>query len=180
MTTLPNCLEAEVTCGKYVKAVSGKLTLSHEKLRFETGNECVFDLPVNAIEKITWHWYSFSGAFEAVVGGKSYFLSFVPRNAGRRSWNSGMIVGRQFRAAMEGREVRAGSTWGVKSLNAFMFLGQVFMLLVALVFCLMEAFDDGKATLTHRIIWGFIPGVLVLVYLVGYIILTIQESRKKS
>jgi len=171
-------LEADVNCGKYFKAISGKLTLSHETLRLDTGSGCVFNSRVTDIQKIVWHWYSFSGAFEVWIGGTSYFLSFVPRNAGRGSWNRGMTEGRRFRAALEGRDATQESSWGLKIMNAFMMLAQVFMMLVSLLFYLMAAFSDESSKQTRQIFQFYIPGGLVLLLLVSYLILKYKERRK--
>ena len=68
---------------------------------FETDGESSFDVALGSIQKIVWHWYSFSAAFEATIAGKNYFLSFIPRRAGFGEWYHGLRTGRRWRAAMK-------------------------------------------------------------------------------
>ena len=107
-STASQGITASVECGKGFKALRGELSLSGGQLRFQTQDACVFEVAVTSIEKIVWHWYSFGGAFEATIRGKSYFLSFVPRRAGLGSWYAGLTTGRQWRAALEGRPAPTG------------------------------------------------------------------------
>jgi len=94
-------LTAVVECGKYFRADRGILTLGDDRLRFETDGESSFDVPLGSIQKIVWHWYSFSAAFEATIAGKNYFLSFIPRGAGFGDWYHGLRTGHRWRAAMK-------------------------------------------------------------------------------
>src|SRR5208337_1185400 len=100
-------LTAPVECGKYFKADRGTLTLSSGNLRFDSDGRCVFEVPLVSIQKIVWHWYSFSAAFEATIAGQNYFLSFIPRAAGFNDWWTGLVTGRRWRAAMEGKPAPA-------------------------------------------------------------------------
>ena len=70
-------LTAKATCGKYLKLDFGTITMAGGELSFEAAGRRVFDIPLSAIEKIVWHWYSFSGAFEFTTAGQNYFISFM-------------------------------------------------------------------------------------------------------
>ena len=83
-------LTAPVECGKYFKADRGTLTLEGGQLKFEAGGLVRFDVALSSIQRIVWHWYSLSGAFEATIAGQSYFLSFVPRRASLSDWYTGL------------------------------------------------------------------------------------------
>jgi hypothetical protein len=96
-------LTASVECGKYFKFDRGTLTLADRQLRLEIDGRCQFDVSLSSIQKIVWHWYSFSGALEVTIAGQSYFLSFVPRSSALSAWYNGLSTGRRWRAALEGR-----------------------------------------------------------------------------
>ena len=95
-------LTAPVECGKFFKADRGTLTFNDGQLRFEADGRVLLDVPLTSAERIIWHWYSLSAAFEITTGGQSYFLSFIPRAATLGTWYNGLVVGRRWRAAMEG------------------------------------------------------------------------------
>lgn len=168
-------LQADVTCGKYVKAEMGGLTLSDGCLRFQGRNGTFFETAVSRIEKITWHWYSFSGAFEALIGGKSYFLSFVPRQAGMRSWSAGLTTGRQWRAALEGRPATTHRPVFVIIFNGFLTLFRILCSLFACLYFLISALDATKST-SDRVLWGALPCLLLFAYFVLSIIQAFQKD----
>lgn len=148
-------MSADVECGKFFKAERGTLSLSGGRLRFESGERCVFDVPLSGIDKIVWHWYSFSAAFEARIGSESYFLSFVPRSSGLNAWYGGLTTGRQWRAALEGRPVPARGPLVARLFLVLMgvviaFLGGCFFLLT-----LSVAVDETQ-TSTDRILCGVV------------------------
>ena len=118
-------LTASVECGKYIKAERGTLTFADGQLRFETAGRTLFDVPLSSAQKIIWHWYSLGGGFEAIIGGQSYFLSFVPRGSGLGVWYAGLSTGRRWRATMEGRPAPAGPPLAAR---LFMVFFQIIML----------------------------------------------------
>jgi len=171
-----NLLQTEVTCGKYVKAETGTLRLSEGRVRFDTAEGCVFDTPVAAIEKIVWHWYSFSGALEAFIGGKSYFLSFVPRNAQLGSWSAGLATGRQWRAALEGRTLPVGKPLFLRAFLGMLWIFRLLCLLYALVYTLSVATDTARDTF-DRIVWGGILSALLSVYIILMIVMAVRSPK---
>ena len=153
-------LTARVTCGKYFKADTGTLSLFGGRLSFEANGTRVFDASVASIEKITWHWFSFSGAFEAKIAGVSYFLSFVPRNSGLSSWHDGLTIGRQWRAALEGRPMPEGSPLGAR---IFLWVANVFLFFFMICFLILAlgAAVDAQST-SERILSGVFAGLVSL------------------
>ncbi len=171
----PPELSAQVECGKGFKADTGTLTLSGGQLRFSTAQGVAFDLPLAAIDKIVWHWYSFSAAFEATVAGKSYFLSFMPRGAGASTRFEALATARSWRAAIEGRALPTGPSLPFKILMlAFWFL-RLFLMTFSLLFALMTA-TDSSAGNSYRILGG-IMALLLVIYIVLFIILGVQSFR---
>jgi hypothetical protein len=164
----PPDLSATVECGKGFKALAGTLTLSNGSLRFETKDECVFDVPPASIERIVWHWYSFSGAFEATIHQKNYFLSFVPRGASLGAWYAGLTTGRQWRAALEGRCAPTGGPLIARIFLAVYWLLRLLILGVFLILALANMVDPSQAK-GERIFFG-IGFVIVAIYLVLMII----------
>ena len=167
-------LHSNATCGKFLKAETGELSLSHGRLRFVALGKSVFDTSFKAIEKITWHWYSFSGAFEATIEGTNYFLSFVPRNAQLGgSWSSGLRTGRQWRAAFEGRTIPTHGPWLAR---VFLVLAQVVMFFFLGCFAILafsHAIEDQR-TNYDAIFFGWLPalvclGQMVLMVIQGFI-----------
>ena len=146
-------LATRVSCGKYLKADIGTLSLSAGRLSFETDGTRLFDVSLESIEKITWHWYSFSGAFEARIAGVNYFLSFVPRNSGLSSWHDGLTIGRQWRAALEGRPMPKGPPLGARIFLLAINLVLVFFLICFLILTLGTAVDPHQTT-GERILSG--------------------------
>ena len=52
------------------------------RLAFSTGNETLFNVPLDAVTGIKFPWYYFGGGVKFTVDGKKYRLSFVrPNNA---------------------------------------------------------------------------------------------------
>ena len=168
-------LSAQVECGRDFKAENGTLTLSQGQLRFDTQNGVAFDLPVTAIGKIVWHWYSFSAAFEATIDGKSYFLSFMPRRPSLAAWFEGMATGRKWRAVLEGRPLFTVASIYFKILMLAFWLARLLLMAVSLLFALTTA-TDSATELPYRILAGFMA-VLLVGYLVLFIILGVQSLR---
>ncbi len=146
-------LTSGVTCGKYLKADTGTLSLSAGRLTFETNGTRLFDVSVESIEKITWHWYSFSGAFEARIAGVSYFLSFMPRNSDLSSWRDGLTIGRQWRAALEGRPIPTRSPLGLRIFLVLFNLIVAFFAICFLILTFGAAVDPLQST-SVRILGG--------------------------
>jgi hypothetical protein len=165
-------LEAAVSCGKWVRADRGTLYLRKARLRFQTGERCVFDVTVSGIEKITWHWYSFGAAFEATIGGTSYFLSFMPRYAGLGDWNAALAAGRRWRAALEGRPLPTGAPIFARVFSGVTQLLWLFFLGCALLLGLELATDE-SASIGYRI--G--AGVMLLAVLIQFCALLWQAVR---
>src|SRR5213080_1826954 len=97
---------AYIWCGKWFLPKSGVLTLDGRRLSFKIGEEVEFDVSLDELENLTWHWYSFSAAFETAVHGKSYFLSFLGPGNTISTWWQGIERGRRWRAAMNARMAR--------------------------------------------------------------------------
>jgi hypothetical protein len=169
--TPPN-LSAAVECGKGFKALRGTLSLSNGSLRFQTRDECVFDVSPASIEKIVWHWYSFSGAFEATIHQKNYFLSFVPRGASLGAWYAGLSTGRQWRAALEGRPAPTGGPLIARIFLAVYWLLRILILGVFLILALANMVDPSQAK-GQRIFFG-VGFVLVAIY---WVLMIIQGVR---
>src|SRR5258708_6992535 len=93
-------MESNISCGKGLSPTRGVLTLTGDRLVLNLRGEQEFDVYVRDIEWMVWHWYSFSGAFEAKVLGKKYFVSFVPTGATLRPWSRGMATGRAWRVEL--------------------------------------------------------------------------------
>jgi len=165
-------LSAAVECGKGFKALRGTLSLSNGSLRFQTKDECVFDLPTASIEKIVWHWYSFSGAFEATIHGKSYFLSFVPRGASLGAWYAGLTTGRHWRAALEGRRAPTGGPLIARIFLGLYWLLRLLFLGVFLILALGIMADPAQSK-GQKIFFG-IGFALVAVY---FVLMLIQGVR---
>ena len=167
-------LEADATCGKFFKAETGKLSLAGGRLQFLAGGKTVFDTPFVAIEKIIWHWYSFSGAFEVDIDGKSYFLSFVPRHAKLGgSWNSGLQVGRQWRAAFEDRPVPADRHLFAGLFQALIRVVMFFFLGCFAILAFSRAIEDHRS-IYDSILFGWTPALLciaqmIMILMQGYI-----------
>jgi hypothetical protein len=89
--------------GKWFMPKVGKLTLEGQRLSFQVGEQLEFDVPLEELQELTWHWYSFSAAFETTVRGKPYFLSFLGPGNTLGSWWRGLQRGRQWRAEMTAR-----------------------------------------------------------------------------
>ena len=167
-------LHATATCGKFFKAETGELSLSHGRLRFVVLGTAVFDTSFKAIEKITWHWYSFSGAFEATIEGTNYFLSFVPRNAQLGgSWSSGLRTGRQWRAAFEGRTIPISGPIMARIFLVLMRVVVFFLLGCFAIITFSQAIDPHRSNY-DAIMFGWLPalvciGQLVLMVIQGFI-----------
>ena len=155
-------LHANVTSGKFLKAEMGELSLSQGCLQFSVLGKTVFNTPLESIEKITWHWYSFSGAFEATINGARYFISFVPRQASLGgSWISGLRTGRQWRAAFEGRPIPTHGPWLAR---IFLVLTQLLMFFFLGCFAILgfgHAIED-HLTKYDAIFFGWLPGLVCL------------------
>jgi hypothetical protein len=155
-----------VECGKYLKAERGTLTLADGQLRFETGGRALFDIPLSSIEKIVWHWYSLGGAFEATLGGQSYFLSFVPRGAGLGIWYTSLSTGRRWRAAMEGRPAPDGPPLAARLFMVFYQIAMIFILGCFALLSLGIALEPASSTLIRilggasAVVFGFYGVVL--------------------
>ena len=163
----PMDLETTVWVGKFVSADEGTLSLRQGMLRFENKNHCLFDSPLQKIQKTVWHWYSFSGAFEAWIDGAGYFVSFVPRRSGLSSWYAGLVKGRQWRAAMEGRAAPRGGPMAAKIFLSLYSLIQAFFLGVAGLFVMMQVTDETNS-LWLRIGAGLF--VLCILYMIFYLL----------
>ena len=166
-------LHANVTCGKFFKAETGELSLSHGRLRFVVLGTAVFDTSFKAIEKIVWHWYSFSAAFEATIEGATYFISFVPRNAQLAgSWSSGLRTGRQWRAAFEGRTIPTHGPWLAR---IFLVLMQVVMFFFLGCFTILAIIQiEENRTNYDAFFFGWLPALvcisqMVLIVIKGFI-----------
>ena len=158
---------ATVWVGKWVIAKEGTLSLSEGRLRFENEKRCLFDSDVKKIEKMVWHWYSFSGAFEVWIDGASYFISFVPRNSGLGTWYSGLVEGRKWRAVFEGRPVPKGSSIGIKFFTSLYSLIQAFFYGVGAIIMAMQVTDESNA-MWIRIVCGLM--VPLLLFLMSYLL----------
>ena len=173
-------LTAQVECGKGFKADVGSLTLSKNHLRFETASGVAFDIAVESIEKIVWHWYSFGAAFEATIGGKSYFLSFMPRGAGLGTWYESLGVGRCWRAALEGKQIPVGPSIFATVFMAVYWVVRLFLLAISAILALATAIDEGTSQ-TYRILGGVMAAMLAI-YIVLFIVTGVQSvlaSRRK-
>ena len=93
-------LTTRVWCGKWFLPKSGILTLQGRRLALHIGETLEFDVTLDELEDLTWHWYSFSAAFEAVVHGKRFFLSFLGPGNTLSSWWQGIQRGRRWRAEL--------------------------------------------------------------------------------
>lgn len=160
-------LEATVWVGKWVRAEEGTLSLRDGRLRFENEKRCLFDSDVKKIEKMVWHWYSFSGAFEVWIDGASYFISFVPRNSGLGTWHSGLVEGRKWRAVFAGRPVPKGSSIGIKLFTSLYSLIQAFFYAVGGILMAMQVTDESNA-MWLRIGAGLM--VLLLLFMISYLL----------
>jgi hypothetical protein len=146
-------LTASVECGKFFKPDRGTLTLADGKLRFETGGRSLFDVPVSSIDKMIWHWYSLGGAFEATIGGQSYFVSFIPRGASLGVWYTGISTARRWRAALEGKAAPEGPPLAAR---LFMVLFRIALVFIMGCFALLSlgiAIEPASSTLS-RILGG--------------------------
>jgi hypothetical protein len=143
-------LTAPVECGKYFKADRGTLTLTSGNLRFESDGRCLFDVPLSSIQKVVWHWYSLSAAFEATIAGQNYFLSFVPRAASLNQWYSGLVTGRRWRAALEGRTLPESAP-GVRRFWIFLRIAQIFVLGCSAIVWLGVAMAPAASTLSRTL-----------------------------
>ena len=142
-------LTPAVECGKYLKAQRGTLTFADGQLRFETGGRPLFDLPLGSIEKIVWHWYSFGGAFEAMIGGQSFIISFVPRGTSLGAWNAGITTARHWHAAMEGRPAPKGPPIAARLFMVFFQIAMIFILACFALLLLGVAIDPASSTFTR-------------------------------
>jgi len=142
-------LTAPVECGKYFKADRGILTFASGRLRFDSDSRCLFDVPLTSIQKIVW--YSFSAAFEATIAGQNYFLSFIPRAAGLNDWYNGLVAGRRWRAALEGRPLPESVPKGVRVFRVFLRISQVFILGASAIVWLGVAMDPEASTLKRTL-----------------------------
>ena len=158
-------LATRVSCGKYIKADIGTLSLSAGRLSFETDGTRVFDVSLESIEKITWHWYSFSGAFEVRIAGVNYFLSFMPRLSDLSSWRDGLTIGRQWRAALEGRPMPEGPPLAVRIFLFVVNILVVFFMLCFLVLCLGNAADPQQST-GERILSGVCAALCLMMIVI--------------
>jgi hypothetical protein len=144
-------LTAPVECGKYFKAERGTLTLMSGNLRFDSDGRCLFDVPLSSIQKIVWHWYSLSAAFEATIAGQNYFLSFVPRAASLNEWYNGMVTGRRWRAALEGRNLPESAPTGVRRFWILLRIARVFILGFSAIVWLAMAMNPAASTLSRTL-----------------------------
>ena len=160
-------MTATVWIGKWVRAEEGTLSLHDGKLKFANEKNVLFDCPLNQIEKITWHWYSFSGAFEFWTRGSGYFVSFLPRHATLGAWHAGLAEGRKWRAAMEGRPMPHGSSLIVRLFTSVISLVQAFFYAVFGLTIMMYALDESKAMWIRMSAGVF---VLLILYLILYLL----------
>ena len=178
VASAPSNMEAVVWCGKYVHAEQGTLSLHGGNLRFETSQQLQFNVPVLKIEKIIWHWYSFSAAFEAVIDGKNYFLSFIPRGPGLGAWYAGLSTGRRWRAALEGRPLPTSPPIGPRIFLALFHLVRSFLLGCGALIALSAAMAE-SASLLYKILGGIMAAVSFLMSLM-YLWMFLQSLRSKS
>ena len=173
-------LTAPVECGKYFQADRGTLTLADGQLRFETGGRRLFDVPLSSIQ-IVWHWYSFSGAFEATIGGQSYFLSFVPRGASLNVWYAGMSAGHRWRAAMEGKPASTRAPSAARAFLVFFRLARIFILVCAALLSLSIAMDPTSSKV-NRALAGAVAAVatLALIAAIGQGIIAIGVAIRRQ
>lgn len=160
-------LNTTVWSGKWVRAEEGTLSLSEGRLRLANDERCLFDSELTKTEKIVWHWYSFSGAFEIWIDGISYFISFVPRNSGLGTWYSGLVEGRMWRAVLEGRPVPKASSIGIKFFTSLYSLIQAFFYAFGGIVMMMQVTDDSNA-MWMRIVCGLM--VPLLLFLMVYLL----------
>jgi len=165
-------LTAPVECGKYFKADRGTLTLASGKLRFDSDGRSVFDVPLSSIQKIVWHWYSFSAAFEATIAGQNYFLSFIPRAAGLNDWYNGLVTGRRWRAALEGKKALEHMPLAARLFRVLLRIGQIFVLGSAAAVWLGVAMDPAGSTLIR-----VLSGASSVAAAAGGIALVVQGLR---
>jgi hypothetical protein len=92
--------------GKWLSPKRGILSLEGRRLAFVIGDELEFDVSLDELQNLTWHWYSFSAAFETVVHGKNYFLSFLGPGNTLSTWWQGIQCGRRWRAELTARMPR--------------------------------------------------------------------------
>jgi hypothetical protein len=160
-------MEATAWVGKWVKAQEGTLSLNAGRLRFANEQRCLFDSELSKLEKIVWHWYSFSGAFEVWIGDANYFVSFVPRKSRLGAWHSGLAEGHQWRAALEGRPLPQSGPLGPKIFISLLSLVQAFFYACGAILISMWVADESKA-LWERIGWGLL--VLLLLFMILYLL----------
>jgi len=160
-------MTATVWLGKWVRAEQGTLLLVGGKLKFANEENVLFDCPLNQIEKITWHWYSFSGAFELWTGGSGYYVSFLPRHATLGAWHAGLAEGRKWRAALEGRHISGGTSLGFRLFVSLMSLIQAFLYACGGILMTMAVVDD-KNPMGLRAAAGVI--VLCTLILIPYLL----------
>jgi len=158
---------ATVWVGKWLQAQQCTLSLHLGKLRLDSNQACLFDCEIAKADKITWHWYSFSGAFEIQIGGAYYFVSFVPRHSGLGSWQTGLAEGHRWLALMEGSEPPARPALGAKIFTSVVSLIQAFFYGVGGLMVLMQVADESNP-MWIRIGAGLM--VLCIVYLIIYLL----------
>jgi hypothetical protein len=146
-------LSAQVECGKFFKADRGTLTFNDGQLRFEADGRVFFDIPLTSAERIIWHWYSFSAAFEVTTGGQSYFLSFIPRAATLGTWYNGLVVGRRWRAAMEGIPTQYRPPIAARVFVIVIRIARIFIVGCFALLCLGAALEPASS-LFSRIMGG--------------------------
>jgi hypothetical protein len=161
-------LTAPVECGKYFKADRGTLTLASGNLRFESDGRCVFDVPLPSIEKIVWHWYSFSAAFEATIARQNYFLSFIPRMAGFHEWWAALMTGRRWRAAMEGNAAPGSMPLAARLFRVSLQVAQIFIMGCAAILSWGMAMAPDASTLSLLLgLLGAVAAGLGFIALIG-------------
>lgn len=96
-------LTARAWCGKWFFPKAGVLALNGGRLTYSIAGQTQFDVSLAEVQNLTWHWYSFSSAFEATVHGKNYFISFLGPGNTVRTWLRGIRTGRQWREELTRR-----------------------------------------------------------------------------
>lgn len=168
-------LSAHVVCGRGVRNTRGELLLSDGKICLRLDGKEEFHLPVSSLDRIVWHWYSFSAALETRVNGKSYFLSFIPRSPSLNQWYRGLMAGRYWRAVLEGRTPPRRGPIAAGAVLVLWWLTQpLLILLMGVVF--MGAGLESASSGIRFLAVAF--GLLVAVYFVFMLVTNFREGRR--
>ena len=168
-------LSAHVECGRGVRNMRGELVLSDEKICLRLNGKEEFHLPVSSLERIVWHWYSFSAALDVRVSGKSYFISFIPRSPSLSQWYRGLTAGRYWRAVLEGRTPPRRGPMAARAILVLLWLAQLLITLALTLGFLVAGIDSTSTGIRFLAVGG---GLLLGCYFVLMLVTGFQERRR--